>query len=118
MFAILGAATLLKLGLYFLCVRLAGRSDSMVALAEDHLNDVFSNAGAIITAAVASVWCRAPPSCPPSARIASDGAAAAARAGRRCYGGATCHCAISPTPLTCLLSSSTAFHFVNILLCC
>ena len=57
MFVILGAATLLKLGLYFFCVRLAGRSDSMVALAEDHLNDVFSNAGAIITAAVASVWC-------------------------------------------------------------
>mmetsp|Transcript_1565 Transcript_1565/g.4635 ORF Transcript_1565/g.4635 Transcript_1565/m.4635 type:complete len:426 (+) Transcript_1565:354-1631(+) len=56
MFAILGVATFLKLALYFFCVRLAARSDSMAALAEDHLNDVFSNAGAIVTAAVASVW--------------------------------------------------------------
>ncbi len=28
----------------------------MAALAEDHLNDVMSNAGAIATAAVASLW--------------------------------------------------------------
>ncbi len=59
MFVVLGVATFFKLALYYYCVRLAGRSDSMAALAEDHLNDVLSNAGAIVTAAVASVWCEA-----------------------------------------------------------
>jgi len=37
---VLGVGTLLKLLLYFYCVRLKGRSDSMGALAEDHINDV------------------------------------------------------------------------------
>lgn len=57
MFVILGIATAAKLALYFYCVRLAGRSDSMLALAEDHINDVMSNMGAIITAFPASYWC-------------------------------------------------------------
>ena len=38
------------------CAALQKRSDSMAALAEDHLNDVMSNAGAIVTAGVASFW--------------------------------------------------------------
>jgi divalent metal cation (Fe/Co/Zn/Cd) transporter len=42
--------------LYFWCAALQKRSDSMAALAEDHLNDVMSNAGAIVTAGVASLW--------------------------------------------------------------
>lgn len=42
--------------LYFYCVALQRRSDSMAALAEDHLNDVLSNAGAIATAAAAGLW--------------------------------------------------------------
>ena len=36
----LGVGTALKLLLYFYCVRLKHRSDSMGALAEDHINDV------------------------------------------------------------------------------
>ena len=38
---VLAAGTALKLVLYFFCVRLRSRSDSMAALAEDHVNDVF-----------------------------------------------------------------------------
>lgn len=56
MFVILGIATAAKLALYFYCVRLADRSDSMLALAEDHINDVMSNMGAVITAFPASYW--------------------------------------------------------------
>lgn len=42
--------------LYFYCVALRRRSDSMAAMAEDHLNDVMSNAGAIVTAGIAGAW--------------------------------------------------------------
>lgn len=50
MYAVLGVATLLKAGCYWQCAALRGRSDSMVALAEDHLNDVASNVLAMVTA--------------------------------------------------------------------
>ena len=42
MFAILLAGTVMKLALFFYCNWLKGRSDSMEALAEDHINDVAS----------------------------------------------------------------------------
>ncbi|KAL6753201.1 cation efflux protein [Haematococcus lacustris] len=54
MFGVLCVATVLKLACYVICVNLQHKSDSMLALAEDHLNDVMSNVGAIITAAIAS----------------------------------------------------------------
>lgn len=41
---ILAVGTSLKLALYVFCVRLQSKSDSMGALAEDHLNDVFRSA--------------------------------------------------------------------------
>lgn len=53
MYLVLGGATALKLLCYVLCIALASKSDSMVALAEDHLNDIMSNVGAAVTAAVA-----------------------------------------------------------------
>lgn len=56
MFAILGGGTVLKLGLYFYCAALKSKSDSMEALAEDHINDVASNLGALAAAGVVSVW--------------------------------------------------------------
>ena len=42
-YAILGVAVGLKVGLYLVCVTLRRESDTMMALAEDHLNDIFSN---------------------------------------------------------------------------
>ena len=39
-FAILGGAVGLKIGLYFLCVSMKNQSAIMLALAEDHLNDI------------------------------------------------------------------------------
>ncbi|PRW58020.1 CDF membrane [Chlorella sorokiniana] len=54
MFAVLGMATLLKLPLWWYCSRLTRYSGAAEALAEDHINDVWANAGAIVTAAVAS----------------------------------------------------------------
>lgn len=39
-FAILGGAVALKFGLYFFCVSMRGHSATMLALAEDHLNDI------------------------------------------------------------------------------
>ncbi|KAK9817796.1 hypothetical protein WJX72_002302 [[Myrmecia] bisecta] len=56
MYAILGGGTLAKLILWIYCRRLQGSSDSMVALAEDHLNDVMSNLGAIATVTLAFRW--------------------------------------------------------------
>ncbi|KAK9868820.1 hypothetical protein WJX84_006295 [Apatococcus fuscideae] len=44
----------LKVVLYLYCVALKGRSDSMLALAEDHLNDIMSNVTAIVCGAIAS----------------------------------------------------------------
>lgn len=38
---VLSVGTALKLLLYLFCVRLKSHSDSMGALAEDHINDVF-----------------------------------------------------------------------------
>ena len=50
MYAVLAAATLLKAGCYLQCAALRSGSDAMVALAEDHLNDVASNVMAVATA--------------------------------------------------------------------
>ncbi|KAL3131022.1 Photosystem II protein D1 [Trebouxia sp. C0009 RCD-2024] len=59
-FAILGGAVALKFGLYFFCVSMRGHSATMLALAEDHLNDIMSNLVAIFGVAIASnvprVW--------------------------------------------------------------
>lgn len=49
-----GVATGVKVFLYFLCIALAAKSSSAMALAEDHRNDILSNTVAITTAAVAS----------------------------------------------------------------
>lgn len=54
MYSVLGTATALKLICYIQCAALASSSDSMVALAEDHLNDILSNVAAAITAAIAT----------------------------------------------------------------
>ena len=59
-FIILGAATLSKLALFFLCSALKHKSASTLALAEDHFNDILSNSCAVATAAAASrcvLWC-------------------------------------------------------------
>lgn len=58
---VMGAGVALKLALWIYCTRAndasmaAGRlsSDALVALAEDHLNDVLSNTAAILTLALA-----------------------------------------------------------------
>ena len=47
MYAILGAATAVKILLWLYCVALQHKSDSVMALAEDHRNDILSNATAI-----------------------------------------------------------------------
>ena len=46
-------ATLLKLGLWLYCRRLKDRSPAMLALAEDHWNDVLSNLAGIIGPTIA-----------------------------------------------------------------
>ncbi|KAK9861934.1 hypothetical protein WJX84_004692 [Apatococcus fuscideae] len=60
MYVILGLGSLAKIILYFLCTALKQTSDSMLALAEDHCNDVASNLTAIATATFAimvpKVW--------------------------------------------------------------
>jgi cation diffusion facilitator family transporter len=55
LYVILGVGVFLKLCLFLYCrfVNARIRSDTLEALAEDHLNDVLSNTTAIITAAVA-----------------------------------------------------------------
>mmetsp|Transcript_15713 Transcript_15713/g.16456 ORF Transcript_15713/g.16456 Transcript_15713/m.16456 type:complete len:336 (+) Transcript_15713:28-1035(+) len=53
MFVILAIGTIFKLILYFYCQMLNYNSDTLAALAEDHLNDVMSNATAIVTASLA-----------------------------------------------------------------
>ena len=53
MYIILGLGSLAKIVLYLLCTALKHRSDSMLALAEDHCNDVASNLTAIGTATLA-----------------------------------------------------------------
>lgn len=59
-FAILGGAVSLKVGLYLVCVSMRNYSATMLALAEDHLNDIMSNLVAIFGVAIASqvpkVW--------------------------------------------------------------
>ena len=47
MYVILGCATAIKVALWFYCVALQDKSDSVMALAEDHRNDILSNMGAI-----------------------------------------------------------------------
>ncbi|KAH9251343.1 hypothetical protein BASA81_010754 [Batrachochytrium salamandrivorans] len=44
----------LKFGLYVLCRQFANESDSMLALSQDHLNDVLSNGVALVAAFLAS----------------------------------------------------------------
>ena len=53
MYVILGSGTAAKLVLYYYCKQFQD-SDSLAALAEDHLNDVLSNIAAIITASIAA----------------------------------------------------------------
>lgn len=53
MYVILGSGTAAKLLLFFYCKQFSG-SDSVAALAEDHLNDVLSNLAAIATASIAA----------------------------------------------------------------
>ncbi len=55
MYAILGAATAVKVVLFIYCFALKNQSDSMLALAEDHSNDIVSNLGAIACGAIASI---------------------------------------------------------------
>jgi divalent metal cation (Fe/Co/Zn/Cd) transporter len=55
MYGVLGVATVLKAGCFVQCAALRGKSDSMVALAEDHLNDIVSNLAAIGTALAAQL---------------------------------------------------------------
>ena len=54
MYIILGSAAILKVALFIYCRALQHRSDSIMALAEDHRNDIISNAAAIACGAVAS----------------------------------------------------------------
>jgi divalent metal cation (Fe/Co/Zn/Cd) transporter len=55
LYVILGGGTFLKFFLWIYCSRIsiAYKSDMLKALAEDHLNDVFSNSAAIATASIA-----------------------------------------------------------------
>jgi hypothetical protein len=53
-YLILGGGTVAKLYLWQLCRKAEPRSDSLDALAEDHLNDVASNVAAIFTAGTLS----------------------------------------------------------------
>lgn len=55
-FSILLAGTVMKLGLFWYCNLFKGSSDTMAALAEDHINDVASNIGALLAAAVTKLW--------------------------------------------------------------
>ena len=56
LYVILGAAAGLKVLLYLYCVALQKQSETMMALAEDHRNDIMSSLTAILTGAVASWW--------------------------------------------------------------
>ena len=56
LYIILGVAAGLKVLLYIYCVALQKQSESMLALAEDHRNDIMSNVVAILTGALASWW--------------------------------------------------------------
>ena len=56
LYVILGVAAGLKVILYLYCVALQKQSESMLALAEDHRNDIMSNVVAILTGAAASYW--------------------------------------------------------------
>ena len=53
MYIILGSGTAAKIVLYYYCKQFKD-SDSLAALAEDHLNDVLSNLAAIVTASIAA----------------------------------------------------------------
>ena len=58
MFAALSVGIVAKALLWLVCRSAAAkqRSDILGALAEDHLNDVWSNAGAVLTGALAARW--------------------------------------------------------------
>ncbi|EKX37751.1 hypothetical protein GUITHDRAFT_77758 [Guillardia theta CCMP2712] len=53
-YVILGSTIVLKIFLFFYCYQLREVSGSALAVAEDHFNDIISNSGAIMTAALAS----------------------------------------------------------------
>jgi len=53
---LLSFAIFVKLLLFFLCNSMATKSDSMMVLAEDHRNDVLSNAMALVTAYTAHAY--------------------------------------------------------------
>eukprot|EP00611_Tribonema_gayanum_P030107 TRINITY_DN8260_c0_g1_i1.p1 TRINITY_DN8260_c0_g1~~TRINITY_DN8260_c0_g1_i1.p1 ORF type:complete len:350 (+),score=76.35 TRINITY_DN8260_c0_g1_i1:196-1245(+) len=53
LYVVLGGGTLAKFVLWWFCMMVRPRPDVLVALAEDHLNDVVSNVAAIATAAIA-----------------------------------------------------------------
>ncbi|KAG5180070.1 hypothetical protein JKP88DRAFT_246971 [Tribonema minus] len=53
LYVVLGGGTLAKFVLWCFCMMVQPRPDVLVALAEDHLNDVVSNVAAIATAAIA-----------------------------------------------------------------
>lgn len=56
MYGILLSGTALKAVLWLYCRRFSADSDSIAALAEDHLNDVMSNSAAVATALIAGYW--------------------------------------------------------------
>ncbi|KAJ1382250.1 hypothetical protein B484DRAFT_411505, partial [Ochromonadaceae sp. CCMP2298] len=55
LYIIMGVGIVLKAALWWYCIKINENinSDTVGALAEDHLNDVISNSAAIVTAAVA-----------------------------------------------------------------
>lgn len=64
MYSVLSVGTAAKVALYLLCkaAKAVSPSDTLEALAEDHLNDVWSNAASILTACLAAKvrgawWC-------------------------------------------------------------
>jgi hypothetical protein len=92
MYAVLSAATLSKAVCYAACAALASKSDAMLALAEDHLNDIASNLAAVgaaaLTGFVAGGWWIDPVRCGEGSRrgsrIRGSGRAPAARLPHRC----------------------------------
>ncbi len=54
LYVILGVATVVKLGLWGYCFTLSHHSGAALALAEDHINDVVSNIGALLGRVVRS----------------------------------------------------------------
>jgi divalent metal cation (Fe/Co/Zn/Cd) transporter len=55
LYTVIVIGIIIKLSLFIICsyINLTARNDMLVALAEDHFNDILSNSGAIITASIA-----------------------------------------------------------------